>query len=370
MLRAVRIATSAGVAVVLAVVLATRDSNGLSAQVVAQAVPVLFEQAEAGPSLMVPSGARVRRRTARLNQTLLDSIAGTSPTAPVMTLNLFPNVVYTAILDDVEDTNPGRAWKGSLEGEPLSSVVLAVVDGVIAGHVSVPGALYEIRGDEDGTAVIAELDPSALRPPGPARVPPPGATEPVGAPRIAGAQTTINVAFFYTPGARRDVGSTAQMQAAIAAAVAQANQVYDKTGIKLQIKVVFVGQINYRATGDIFTDLDRLTETKDRRMDAVHGRRNRTKADLVHLVIAPDPLFCGLAWVIDSIRPDLGFGITSSDCLTNFTVVHELGHNMGGTHDWFVDSDPGAFPYSHGYVDIKRRFIPSWRTAALASPRA
>ncbi len=29
---------------------------------------------------------------------------------------------------------------------------------------------------------------------------------------------------------------------------------------------------------------------------------------------------------------------------------------MGAHHDYFVDNDPGAFKYSHAYVDIKRRF--------------
>ena len=30
---------------------------------------------------------------------------------------------------------------------------------------------------------------------------------------------------------------------------------------------------------------------------------------------------------------------------------------MGAHHDWFVTNERGAFFYSHGYVDIKRRFL-------------
>ncbi len=273
--RAIRIVATTGIAVVLALVFATRDLNWLSGPLAAQTVPALFEQDAAGPSLLLPRGARVRRRTVRVNQTLIDGIAGTSPAATVITLNLFPNVVYTAVLDDIEDTYPGRAWKGSLEGEPLGSVVLAVVDGVIAGHVSVPGALYEIRGDQDGTVVIAEVDPSLLPPPGPPQVPPPGAAEPAGEPPIAGAPTTINLAIFYTARARKSVGTAAQIKAAIAAAVAQNNQAYGKTGIQQLIKTVFVGQITYRESSDMLIDLKRLQKTTDKKMDVVHRRRKR-----------------------------------------------------------------------------------------------
>ena len=303
---------------------------------------------------MLPRGARVRRRVAKLNQTLVDSIADAAPATPVMTLNLFPNVVYTAVLDGVEDTNPGRAWTGRLEGEPLSSVVLAVVGGVLAGHVSVPGALYEITGGVDGTVVIAEVDPSLLPPEGPPIVVPAVAALPTTA--AAAARTRITVGIAYTRRARARAGGVDNIKAVIAAAVAQANQVFRLSGVKLRIRAVFVRQITYRESGDMRLDLTRLQRTNDRIMDTIHRWRDRTKADLVHLIVAPNKVYCGIAYLLRGNWPSVGFGVTGLNCLTNFTLVHELGHNMGAHHDWYVDNDAGAFPYSHGYVDVKRRF--------------
>ena len=298
----------------------------------------------------------MRRRVAKLNQTLVDSIADAAPATPVLTLNLFPNVVYTAVLDGVEDTNPGRAWTGRLEGEPLSSVVLAVVAGVLAGHVSVPGALYEITGGADGTVVIAEVDPSLLPPEGPPVVVPVAALPTTPTTADAATRTRITVGIAYTRRARVRAGGVDNIKAVIAAAVAQANMVFRLSGVKLRIRAVFVRQITYRESGDMHLDLTRLQRTNDRIMDTIHRWRDRTRADLVHLIVSPNRKSCGVAYVLRGNLPSFGFGVTGLNCLTSFTLTHELGHNLGAHHDWYVNNDAGAFPYSHGYVNVKRRF--------------
>ena len=47
--------------------------------------------------------------------------------------------------------------------------------------------------------------------------------------------------------------------------------------------------------------------------------------------------------------------MTREQCLNGVTFAHELGHNLGAQHDWYVDDDGGAFVYSHGYVDPEYR---------------
>ncbi|NIV33501.1 MAG: hypothetical protein GWN58_29845, partial [Anaerolineae bacterium] len=61
-------------------------------------------------------------------------------------LNLFEDVVHTALLDRVEYI-PGNdfTWLGHLEGTPHSQVILVVGDGVLVGNISMPGAFFQVR---------------------------------------------------------------------------------------------------------------------------------------------------------------------------------------------------------------------------------
>ena len=46
------------------------------------------------------------------------------------------------------------------------------------------------------------------------------------------------------------------------------------------------------------------------------------------------------------------FSVVRRSCATgNYSFGHELGHNMGATHDWYP-MDVGAYPYSHGFVKV------------------
>ena len=42
--------------------------------------------------------------------------------------------------------------------------------------------------------------------------------------------------------------------------------------------------------------------------------------------------------------------------MTGYSFAHELGHNMGLQHDWYVNASPGAYRYSHGHVDLDGGF--------------
>ncbi|MDR2292222.1 MAG: M12 family metallo-peptidase, partial [Prevotellaceae bacterium] len=103
-------------------------------------------------------------------------------------------------------------------------------------------------------------------------------------------------------------------------------------------------------------DLYNLTNTADGYMDEVHILRYQYRADLVMFI--PEVTFTGgLAWLLgynipgDGI-PDYGFGLSRVQQTSwTYTMVHEMGHNMGCGHHWQqnVQSGPGLFSYSSGY---------------------
>jgi hypothetical protein len=83
--------------------------------------------------------------------------------ADVLVLNFFPDAVYTAVLDRVENSSLGAfSWVGSLEGVDLSQVILSVKDGVMVGNVVAPGMFYQVRYAGDGVHAIREADQAAF----------------------------------------------------------------------------------------------------------------------------------------------------------------------------------------------------------------
>ena len=168
----------------------------------------------------------------------------------------------------------------------------------------------------------------------------------------AGPDVTIDVAVVYTPTAREAAGGTAGIEAAIDVMVAETNQAYAASGVHQ--RVVLTGR---EEVPDIETfslrDLYELADPSDGRLDEAHALRDRTGADMVHLIVG-DPYYdvCGIAFL-----PGLGwpgpFGVTLLQC-GGIVFAHELGHNMGLLHDRFrvqVAEDGVLSHPAYGYVN-------------------
>ena len=172
------------------------------------------------------------------------------------------------------------------------------------------------------------------------------------------AMTSIDVAVFYTPAARRRAGGTAEIEAKIDLLVAETNQAYEDSGVNLRIVLAAGEEVPYEEENESgHLAIHRLARERDGYMDEVHAIRDRVGADLVHLIAEVTDVG-GIAY------PAGAFGITCAACGAG-TFAHELGHNMGLSHDRYVDH--GWFPYSYGYVN-QRAFADGapessrWRT--------
>ena len=169
----------------------------------------------------------------------------------------------------------------------------------------------------------------------------------------AGPDVTIDVAVVYTPTAREAAGGTAGIEAAIDVMVAETNQAYAASGVHQ--RVVLTGREEVPDIGTFgLRDVFELADPSDGRLDEAHALRDRTGADMVHLIVG-DPYYdvCGIAFL-----PGLGwpgpFGVTLLQC-GGIVFAHELGHNMGLLHDRFrvqVAEDGVLLSHpAYGYVN-------------------
>ena len=155
--------------------------------------------------------------------------------------------------------------------------------------------------------------------------------------------TSIDVAVFYTPAARRLAGGTAEIEAEIDLFVAETNQAYEDGGVNQRIVLAAAEEVPYEeenASG--FLALWRLARKRDGYMDEVHEIRDRVGADLVHLIAE-------VTDVGGAANFGEAFGLTSAVWRDADIFAHELGHNMGLSHDRYVDF--GRLAYSYGYVN-------------------
>ena len=163
----------------------------------------------------------------------------------------------------------------------------------------------------------------------------------------AGTDVTIDVAVVYTPAAREAAGGAAAITAEIDLMIAETNEAYAASGVHQRLALVGRSEVRYTETSG-FADLDRLRDPDDGHLDEAHALRERTGADLLHLIVDhPAYGVCGIAALPGAV------GITLRDC-GGITFAHELGHNMGLRHDRFrvevYEGSVSSHP-AYGYVN-------------------
>ena len=356
-------------------------------------IPPAIDQAFPSPQM---SKRWVRQhRTMGLNPAALDAMKlARKESKQHLSLDLFDAGTRTLELDEPEvHGNKAKVWRGRLRGDQDSDVTLAVRGKKMAGTIVSGQRLYKIEPTEDNRHRLVEIDDDAMRPDHHPLVVPddgtpaePPAPEPeLQQPSAAGAtgsvttaaattNTTVDLLVVYTSTARAKQGGQAAMNALIALGVDLANQAYRNSQIAMQLRLVRAAEVAYTETGNINTDLVRLRSTSDGFMDQVHTLRNQYKADLVALIVDNGGSYCGIAYVMAngpraSFAP-WAFSVTDRDCVSNNTLTHELGHNMGNAHDR-ASGGTGVFPYSYGYRDPigKFRTIMAYPCPNVSCPR-
>ncbi len=319
-----------------------------------------------------------RARTVEIQLTKLDSLRDAE--GGRMTLNLFDDATFEAMVERVGTDANGYSLAGRLEGIVNGRFNLAVHGNVTVGIVRAGQAgTYHIRYFDDGRQVVRQIDPAAF--------PPFGVTA-ESTSRFHDAMSHANVKdslltadasnrsydrstddgrvhdilVLYSNVTREAAGGTEAIRAEIQLAIDVANDAYADSGISSHLRLVHMEEVAYdEVTGwDGYVDhLMRLGVTDDGYFDYIHELRDRLGADFVSMIVEdtdPDLLgngTCGMAPVMQELSPDfevLAFSVVSRECsVDNWTLAHEVGHNQGCAHDRENASIDGLFTYSYGY---------------------
>eukprot|EP00903_Cladosiphon_okamuranus_P019467 g17901.t1 len=175
------------------------------------------------------------------------------------------------------------------------------------------GDAVVVEGSDEGGDVPVSVSPGEALPHQPARR------------RLQGT-TEIDVLLLYTD----DIfapGEESQLLTTMLTGFATVNEATVNSNIDLQFNLVRMEQLSYTTTTDPYVDLPALRASAD-----VLALRNEVQADLV-LLVGNFPSVCGLGYVHQFGRDDLGYSLMTLSCFDNLTHSHEMGHNLGCLHD-------------------------------------
>jgi peptidyl-Asp metalloendopeptidase len=328
-------------------------------------LPSLFHPASLnGPGLDAGLPIELQRRLVTLDfQALRAENEGGSR---FLELELFDGV-YSVLRTERSSVDGGYIWRGQIQGEERSEVLISVVGESAHATILKDDELYRIAPAEVGPVhYLAQLDPAAEPECGT------DASHRVFGESLSGQgngsrNPVIDIMVVYTTAARNGAGGTNGMNSLINLAFTESNDAYANSDVTQRLNKAHSYELaGYNETGNFSTELSRLRAKNDGYMDDVHANRDQYAADCVAMIVNGSQ-YCGIAYLMSNLSAGFqsnAFSVTARVCATGYySFGHELGHNMGSTHDR-ANGSGGCFNYSFGWRTSNNQF----RTIMAYSP--
>ncbi|MDP6938589.1 MAG: M12 family metallo-peptidase [Planctomycetota bacterium] len=259
----------------------------------------------------------------------------------------------------------GLTWVGKVVGEPHGGVCMVVHGDKVAASIRHAGKLLRIGPGSNGVHGLTLVDENNYLPCGTDH------SHQVHTPddlneSYAGAQLYADVLVAYSPQARASNGGLNGILSLINLAVLETNQAYNKSTVDHDLRLALALETVQDETSDMGQVLGRLRSTSDGWYDEVHAARNLVGADFVAMITSGGQ-YCGIAYLMTNVSQGFAssaFSVTLDSCATGYySFGHEIGHNMGCTHDR-DNASGGAYAYSYGYRTPNNQY----RTVMAYSP--
>ncbi|MBF0367885.1 MAG: S-layer homology domain-containing protein [Magnetococcales bacterium] len=254
--------------------------------------------------------------------------------------------------------------------------VITVGEGSAFGRIHTPDGLFRLTSNPQGCWLINQTD----SPLSPAPHPEPdfqvieegerprSKTAPEPATPRADGDVEIDLMILYTPAmAARYPGDA--LETRLNYLISLSNQAYTDSEINITLRLVHFAEVDYSESTYITTAHSDLMAGTDAAFSDMASLRTTYGADLISLMRPyryADHVSCGYAgysysWIGSpdnyTFSADSGYSVVSDgdDILGSlyycgeYTLPHELGHNLGSTHDVANTSSSGFFDYSYGY---------------------
>ena len=164
------------------------------------------------------------------------------------------------------------------------------------------------------------------------------------------ANPVVDMLIAYTASAEKEAASIGGIERKLREAVDETNAAFAESGANVSVRVVGLLRLAQDDSGSLVNDLRRLAGKRDGLWDEVHAIRDEVKADQVTLVSA----FKGKDWRAGRGILNGSFTVVKLSALKQFSLTHELGHNLGAIHDDGFVNKKGGFRTIMAYGSPKR----------------